>query len=323
MPAIALVALMLVVAGLGFRITAVPFHFYAPDVFQGTSLGGAALLSFVPKIAGFVALLRVLGFVLPVLPEGVLPPDGRVGLALSDQVPILLWFLAAVTMLLGNLLALLQDNLKRLLAYSSIAHAGYMLVALAVAPYLRQPGGDASGPDGLEALIYYLVAYGAMTLGAFAVITYLNTRERPVEEVDDLAGLWSSHPGIALLMVLFLFSLIGIPLTAGFTGKFLVLFGAMSVPLEGQATLFRVLAFIGVVNAAIGGWYYLRIIAVMYLRTPLRPLETKRAWPGLATLWICALLTIGLSIPPGADWLLSAARSAVGTKTNHAKVERN
>jgi NADH-quinone oxidoreductase subunit N len=319
MPVIALVALVLVLAGLGFRITAVPFHFYAPDVFQGTSLGGAALLSFVPKIAGFVVLLRVLGFVLPPVPEGIAMSHVRVGLALSDQVPILLWFLAAITMFLGNLLALWQDNLKRLLAYSSVAHAGYMLVALAVAPYLRRPGVVHAGPDGLEALLYYLVAYGAMTLGAFAVLAYLNRPGRPVETVDDLAGLSTSHPGIALLMVVFLFSLIGIPLTAGFTGKFLVFFGAMAVPLEGQGTLFRVLALFGVINAAIGGWYYLRIIAVMYLRTSLRPIEARRSWPGLSLLWLCALLTVGLSIPPGADWLLAAARSATNGPTTPAK----
>jgi NADH-quinone oxidoreductase subunit N len=318
MPVITLVALVLVLAGLGFRMTAVPFHFYAPDVFQGTSLGGAALLSFVPKVAGFVALLRVLGFVVPAFPLELSPPDVRVGLALSDQVPILLWFLAAVTMFLGNLLALLQDNLKRLLAYSSVAHAGYMLVALAVAPYLRQPGADAAGPDGVQALIYYLIAYGAMTLGAFGVIAYLSTPERPVETVDDLAGLSTSHPGIALLMVVFLFSLIGIPLTAGFTGKFLVFFGAMAVDLEDQGTLFRVLAVLGVINAAIGAWYYLRIVAVMYLRTALRPIELKRNWAGLGTVWICALLTVGLSIPPGADWLLAAARSATGARPANA-----
>jgi NADH-quinone oxidoreductase subunit N len=315
LPAFALVALIMIVAGLGFRLAIVPFHFYAPDVYQGTATVMAGLLAFVPKVAGFAALLRVLGFVLP---ESV-QADGRlIGMGLSDQVPILLWFLAALTMFLGNVLALLQDNLKRLLAYSSIAHAGYMLIALAVAPYLHGAAQDGSGTGvgGVEALLYYLAAYGAMTLGAFAVIAYLSTPERPVETVDDLAGLSRSHPGIALLMVVFLFSLIGMPLTAGFTGKLLVFFGAMAVPSAGSpATLFRVLAFLGVLNAAIGAWYYLRIITVMYLRNPLRPLEHKRAWPGLTTLWLCALLTIGLSIPPGASWLLGAARNASGINT--------
>src|SRR5581483_8598450 len=122
LPALAHLALITIVAGLGFRIAAVPFHFYAPDVYQGAPTPGAALLAYVPKLAGFVALLRVLGFVLP--PE-ISVRGGLIGMGLSDQAPVLLWFLAAVTMFLGNLLALLQDNLKRLLAYSSIAHAGY------------------------------------------------------------------------------------------------------------------------------------------------------------------------------------------------------
>jgi NADH-quinone oxidoreductase subunit N len=307
LPGIAQVAVILMIAGLGFRISAVPFHFYAPDVYEGTATPMAALLAFVPKVAGFVALLRLLGFILP----GAGPALHPVGTALSAQTPILLWFIAAITMSLGNVLALLQDNLKRLLAYSSVAHAGYMLIALAAAPYLRGSA-DAAGPDGVEALLFYLVAYASMTIGAFAVIVYLNSGERPVETVDDLAGLSRSHPGVALLMVLFLFSLIGIPLTAGFTGKLMVFFGAMSVPSPAHTGLFRTLALIGVLNAAIGAWYYLRIIAVMYLRTSVRPIEKRGAWPALATLWICGILTLGLSIPPGAQWLVEATRRAAG-----------
>ncbi|HYT88573.1 MAG TPA: NADH-quinone oxidoreductase subunit N, partial [Gemmataceae bacterium] len=298
LPAVAQIAMILVVAGLGFRITAVPFHFYAPDVYQGTATVNAALLAFVPKVAGFVALLRLLGFVVP---AEVVASTHHLGQALSAQVPILLWFLAAVTMFLGNMLALLQDNLKRLLAYSSVAHAGYMLIALAVAPYLRSS--HSQGVDGIEALLFYLVAYGAMTIGAFGVIAYLDSPQRPVESVDDLGGLSRSHPGLALLMVLFLFSLIGIPLTAGFTGKFLVFFGAMAVEGESYATLFRTLAVLGAINAAIGAWYYLRIINVMYLRNPVKPPEPRRAWPVLVALWLCALLTLGLSVGPGVQWL--------------------
>jgi NADH-quinone oxidoreductase subunit N len=316
LPAVAQVAVILVVAGLGFRITAVPFHFYAPDVYEGTATPMAALLAFVPKVAGFVALLRLLGFVLPTVSGGVVGSLHLPGTALSDQAPVLLWFLAAITMSLGNVLALLQDNLKRLLAYSSVAHAGYMLIALASAPYLRPSDGAtaAAGADGVESLLFYLVAYGAMTIGAFAVIAYLDSQARPVETVDDLSGLSRSHPGVALLMVVFLFSLIGIPLTAGFTGKLMVFFGAMSVPSAAHQGLFTVLALIGVINAAIGAWYYLRIIAVMYLRTPVRPLEKRGGWPGLATLWICGVLTVGLSIPPMAQWLVGAARQATGAR---------
>jgi NADH-quinone oxidoreductase subunit N len=299
---LAVTALVMIAVGLGFRITAVPFHFYAPDVYQGTPTVVAALLAYVPKLGGFAALIRVFGFVLPG------QADAAAGTGLSEQVPILLWFLAAISMFLGNILGLLQDNLKRLLAYSSVAHSGYMLIALAVAPYLG------SGTSALSALLFYLVAYGLMTVGAFAVIAYLSTPERPVETVEDLAGLSRSHPHTAALMAIFLFSLIGIPLTAGFTGKLMIFFGAMAVPTPEQATLFRILALLGVINAAIGAWYYLRILAVMYLRTPLVPLAPQPRWAGRLTVWICAILTIGLSIPPGAEWLLDAARKATGAQ---------
>lgn len=307
LPAIAHIAVIMVVAGFGFRITAAPFHFYAPDVYQGAPTVGAALLAVVPKIAGFAALLRVLGFVTaPGIPLGT----GLVGMDLSTQTPVVFWFLAVITMFLGNVLALWQDNLKRLLAYSSVAHAGYMLVALAIAPYHRG-NGAMTEPDAIGALLFYLVAYGSMTVGAFAVLAYLDSPEKPVDSVDDLAGLSRSHPLAALAMTIFMFSLIGIPLTVGFLGKFLVFFGAMSVPPE-HVMQARVLALLGMVNAAIGGWYYLRIVAVMYLRNPLRPLTGKRTVPGMLTVAVCVVLTVGLSVPPGAQWLMQATRSAAG-----------
>ena len=314
-PLIALIALVMVVAGLGFRVTAVPFHFYAPDVFQGTSTIGAGFLSFVPKVVGFVALIRVLGFVLPqpiVLRQASLTPHHPLpGVGLSDHVPVLFWFLAVVSMFLGNILGLLQTNIKRLLAYSSVAHAGYMLMALATAPFLSH---DGQSLDGTTSLLFYLVAYGATNIGVFAVLSYLEDAGRPVESIDDLAGLGTSRPGVALIMAIFLFSLIGIPLTAGFAGKFLIFFGAMAVSSAKHAVLFRVLALLGVLNAAIGGWYYLRILAVMYLREPLQPVQGRKSWPGLATLWACALLTIGLGVPPAAGWLMHAAQQATQMK---------
>jgi NADH-quinone oxidoreductase subunit N len=318
MSGVAIAALVLVIAGLGFRITAVPFHFYAPDVYQGTATAGAALLAFIPKVAGFAALLRLLNLVPQVAyfhdaaaGRDTATPLEIGGVFLGLQVSTLLWIIAAATMTLGNVLALLQDNLKRLLAYSSIAHAGYMLVALAAAPYLRIKQEALFG--GVESLLFYLGAYGAMTIGAFAVLSYLDSPERPVTNVDDLAGLAKSHPGVAFLMLVFLFSFIGIPLTAGFAGKFFIFLGAVSVYINAQDTaqfinagepqgwvqqghLFLVLAVVGMLNSAIGAWYYLRIAAVMYLRTPLKPLETKRNWPGLAALAACALVTLGLGI---------------------------
>jgi NADH-quinone oxidoreductase subunit N len=291
LPMVAIIAVVMVVAGLGFKATAVPFHYYAPDVYQGAPTGAAALLAFLPKVAGFVGLLRVLGFIPLANADNIL--------AMGDQVSILFWILAAVSMFLGNVLALLQDNVKRLLAYSSVAHAGYMLIGIAVAYHLQvaPPRLPFDLTGGVAAVLFYLVAYGAMTVGAFAVLQYLSTPERPVETEDDLAGLSQTHPGVALLMALFLFSLIGIPLTAGFFGKLMLFFGALAV--EGpNAWLFRVLALFGGLNAAIGGWYYLRILAKMYLYPPLHALEKPRSIPGLAALWVCAVVTLGLGIYP-------------------------
>ncbi len=333
LPGVALVALVMVVAGLGFKITAVPFHFYAPDVYQGTTTGAAAILAFVPKVAGFTALVRVLGFVLPALVPvtdsggGVIGVDLESrpypGLPLGEQLPVLLWIVAAVTMSLGNLLALLQDNVKRLLAYSSVAHAGYMLIGLAVAPRLLGGGAPVGG---VEAVLFYLVSYGAMTVGAFAVLSSLSTRERPAETVDDLAGLGRSHPGTALLMALFLFSLIGLPATAGFWGKLWLFQGAVSVPVvpddptsperhrlfeasTEQHRLFLTLAIIGAVNAAVAAFYYLRIAAVMFLREPLQPLPKARPGPVRAAIWVCALATLAFGFYPTP--LLRAVKTAV------------
>jgi NADH-quinone oxidoreductase subunit N len=314
---IALVALVMIVAGLGFRLAAVPFHFYAPDVYQGTSNSAAALLAYVPKVAGVVALIRVFGYIpfqIGADAQPLRPIEGR-------DLSTLLWIIAAVTMTLGNILALLQDNVRRMLAYSSVAHSGYMLIGLAAANYLGELPKD-QGPitRGVDTVLFYLVAYGVMTIGAFAVLEYLTTRERSVESVDDLAGLSKTHPGVALVMTLFLLSLIGIPPTPGFTGKWELLFGAFSLPTDSadaqkQATLFRILALIGVINAAIGSWYYLRLITVMYLRTPLQPIPKRRASPELVSVWACAALLLLFCYPRP---LFDHARRAIDGKVNTA-----
>jgi NADH-quinone oxidoreductase subunit N len=291
----------------------VPFHFYAPDVYQGTSTGNAALLAFVPKVAGFVALIRVFGFV-PAQIEGVTPLSGPIE---GRDLATLLWIIAAVTMTLGNVLALLQDNLKRMFAYSSVAHSGYMLVGLAAAYYLGKNGGQSSlTTRGTDTVLFYLVAYGCMTIGAFAVLEYLSTRQRPVESVDDLAGLSKTHPATALVMTLFLLSLIGIPPTPGFYGKWELLFSAFALPVDDpdaikQANLFRILALIMVINAAIGSWYYLRIITVMYLRTPLQPLPKPQRSPRMVAVGLCALLTLAFFYPRP---LFERARGAISGK---------
>jgi NADH-quinone oxidoreductase subunit N len=289
----------------------VPFHFYAPDVYQGTSIPGAALLAYIPKLAGFVALVRLVGYV---------PYRETIG-SINEQLPMLLWILAAVTMTLGNVLAFLQTNVKRMLAYSSVAHAGYMLIGLAVAPKLANSNPPVS-VGGVEAVLFYLMAYGAMTIGAFAILGYLSTPEKQVETIDDLSGLSRSHPGVALLMVLFLFSLIGIPLTAGFMGKVLLFLGAISVPYQTdsasieQARLFYLLALIGAINAAIGGYYYLKIAGAMFLGEELRPILKARTWPALASIWLCALFTLAAGIYPAP--FLNAVRTAMARSADNS-----
>lgn len=285
LPVLAITAVVLIVAGLGFRITAVPFHFYAPDVYEGTSTGVAALLAVIPKLAGFAALIRLFGFVAAGRSEPAL--------ALDYHIPLLLWILAAITMTLGNVVAQWQDNLQRIMAYSGIAHAGYMLIGLATAPLLHAH--DASGaPGGVPAVLFYLVAYSAMTLGVFGILAILNSTGIRVERVDDLAGLARTHPGLALALSAFLFSLIGLPLTAGFVGKFELFFGAMTVP----ERLFWVLVLIGAINAAIGAYYYLRIIGVMYLRGAVHPIDKPHCLAGRLAIAVCLVVSIGFGVYP-------------------------
>jgi NADH-quinone oxidoreductase subunit N len=175
-------------------------------------------------------------------------------------------------------------------------------------------------------VLFYLVAYGGMTVGAFAVLVYLSTPDRLVENEDDLAGLSRSHPGLALMMTLFLFSLIGIPLTGGFVGKLLIFLGALSV--EGERAIFyRELALIMALNAAIGAWYYLRIVTKMYLHTPIKPLEPARAsqsWPVLAALWICTILTLGLGLPnPVTNRIIQMTSAPSIARESHSPLASN
>lgn len=267
---LAKLALGLIFAGLCFKIAAVPFHFYAPDVYQGTTYPNAALLSIVPKAAGMLALVRLLVVAMP----GMEPYGWRVVLVVS-----------LVTMTLGNVLALWQDNLRRMLAYSSIANAGYLLIGLAVA----LASGDAPGPwSGVSALGFYLVAYAAATIGAFAVLEYLGRPERQMDGVEELAGLGRTRPLAAGLLALFMFSLTGVPPLAGFWGKLLVFGSALSL----GGPWFTGLAIVGVLNAAVAAAYYLRIVAVMYFRAPL---ATPRAQGGMGAWWaavLCGLLVV-------------------------------
>lgn len=316
-----MLGIAMVIAAMGFRITAVPFHFYAPDVYEGGPAGVVAQLAFFPKVAGFAALARVLGLVGTNAMHSFGDESIHLPFAVDTQIPLLLWILAILTMTLGNVLALLQDNIRRMLAYSSVAHAGYMLMGIVVASSLpefqaalKKSTSTAHALNavigGMNGLLVYLVAYGMMTIGAFAAILYLSTAERPIEAIDDLAGLSKSHPISAVTLAIFFFSLIGMPLTAGFIGKLLLFISAFSAPSGsgGMRNLYQVLAVVAAVNAAIGAYYYLRVIGVMYLRTPLRPITDSRAFPTLLASVILAGATLFFGIYP--EPLEKAARKA-------------
>ena len=272
-------ALALLFAGLSFRVAAVPFHFYAPDVYQGATHANAALLSVLPKAAGLIVLVRL---TLGIMPGGE-PYGWRIALGL-----------AVASMTVGNVLALWQDNLRRLLAYSSIANAGYMLIGLAVGL------ASANAPvrwDGVAAMFFYLCVYAAATLGVFAVLIYLGRDQRQVEAVDDLAGLARTRPLAAAGLALFLFSLAGLPPLAGLWGKFFLFAAALAVPSEagpGLRPWFVGLAIVGVLNAAVAAYYYLRIVAVMYFRDPSASPKPQGGAAPAAAAWLCAALVLGL-----------------------------
>jgi NADH-quinone oxidoreductase subunit N len=287
-PVLGLVALVFIMAGLGFRVAAVPFHFYAPDVYEGSPTVMAALLAWVPKAVGFLAMIRTLTAVISV---------GGAEKILGGKAVVLAWVLAALTMTLGNTVALLQQNLKRLFAYSSIAHAGYLLIATAVAFQSTDPSRTEMFL-GNQAILFYLVAYALMTLGAFGVIIALSTPERPIENVDDLSGLAGSHPWAAFMMTICLFSLAGIPPLAGFWGKFQIFASAIASTTGGDPRSFQLLAVIGVLNAAVGAYYYLRIVVTMYLRPGDGTIEASAGWPTWAAVVACAGLSLVLGLFP-------------------------
>lgn len=235
-------ALAFMTTGVAFKIAAVPFHYWTPDAYQGSPTPVTGYLSIVPKVGAFALILRL--FV------GALGP-------LSADWNIVIVILAALTMTLGNLVALSQDSVKRMLAYSSIAHTGYMLVGLAAWSSTN------SQIAGLEGLLYYGAAYAAMNLGAFAVVAALQRRTGISSQLESFAGLGGREPFLAVLMTLFLLSLTGIPPTAGFFAKAYIILSAVEA--GGPA---GILAIIAVLNAAVAAFYYLRVVVYMFMRDP-------------------------------------------------------
>jgi NADH-quinone oxidoreductase subunit N len=290
-PKMTLAALAILIAGLSFRLAAVPFHFYAPDVFQGSNAASASMLSLVPKVAGFAALARVLPdgsqWLVGSLADGA-SETWSAGLHRLAEAPVQNLFagIAILTMTLGNLMALRQHNLHRLLAYSSIAHSGYMLVGFAIGQ-----GGATIG--GVTALWFYLATYGLVTLGLFALLASASA-ERPLTTDADLAGLSQTHPAIAVLLAISLFSLTGLPPTAGFWGKLNLFQASWASSSPWGMWMAGAIA----VNAAIAAWYYLRLIAAMY-REPATPQPaTRLAWAPAAAGAVCALATLLLFVAP-------------------------
>jgi NADH-quinone oxidoreductase subunit N len=268
------IAAALMFVGLGFKVSGAPFQIWAPDVYQGAPTPVTAFLSAGPKAAAFAIFLRIF-----------LTAFGPIG---GGWEP-LVWGSALLSMTIGNFAALTQSNIKRLLAYSSVAHAGYVLVALA-----------ARSQVGTAAAMFYLAAYALMNIGAFAVVSHLSGKGERFLSVDDFAGLGARQPGTAALLSIFLLSLIGVPLTGGFFGKFYIFKAALDSHLVWLTVL-------GLLNSAVAAYYYLRILVVMYMREPSEATgELEPLSPGLrAALIIPALGTLFLGIFPG--WVLDFA----------------
>jgi NADH-quinone oxidoreductase subunit N len=275
-----LAGLVMVVAGLGFKIAAVPFHFYAPDVYEGTTNTNAGLLAVAPKIAGIVALVRLV--------STTLPPDAAVGWQLA-------LVLALITMTVGNVCALWQRNLRRLLAYSSIAHAGYMLIGLAV-------GLAAPNLGGIAAMLFYLAVYALASLGTFASLAYLSSGRHEVSDISEVAGLARAHPWIAGAIAVCMFSLAGIPPLAGFWGKLTLFSGAVRLAISdagGMSTWFLLLAVVAALNAATAAAYYLRVVGAMYFRPATTSLPAEGGPGALVAVTACIVLVVAVGVTPG------------------------
>ncbi len=265
--ALAVLALALLAVGFGFKVSAAPFHMWTPDVYQGAPSPVTAYMSAATKVAAFAALIRVLDVAFQALAW--------------DWAPVV-WALAAVSVVVGSVLALAQTNVKRMLAYSSVAHAGFILTGL-----------TASGSEGIRAAMFYLIAYAAMTLGAFGTVMLVSVRGEDRTRISDYTGLARTNPIAAALMTLFLLSLAGIPPTAGFIAKVNVLSAAIGAG-------YWLLALIGVLVSVAAAFFYLRVIVLMYMQEP----EDGPASTIAEGLGIGAGTGVVLAVPAAATLLL-------------------
>jgi NADH-quinone oxidoreductase subunit N len=269
----------LILVGLGFKVAAVPFHMWTPDVYHGAPSAVTAFISVGAKAGGFAALLRIFISAFP---------------SLSTDLTMILWTISALTMFLGNVVAIAQSNIKRLLAYSSIAHAGYILMALV--PY----GNTLVSSETVSAALFYLVAYALTSFGAWAVVIALEKAEGQGLALDDYAGLARKYPLLAASMAIFMLSFTGVPPTLGFMGKFYL----FRTVIQGG---YMGLALIGVFTSLISAFYYLRVIVIMYMREG-EPVASKEFWVQF-TAAVTAVLVIVLSLAAGP--LLNLASRAV------------
>jgi len=300
--ALGLIAIVFIISGLCFRLAAVPLQFYAPDVYEGSPTVIAALLAWVPKAVGCLAMIKTLTAVFSA--RDVSNP-------LVQKAIVIAWIIAAATMIWGNVLALLQNNLKRLMAYSSIAHAGYLMVGITAS--FANDGGTGDIYYGSESVLFYLVVYALMTVGTFGGFMTLRVGGRELETVEELEGLGWTQPWPALGLSICLFSLSGIPPLAGFMGKFEIFTAAIAAQTRVETSAFLMLAILGMLTAAIGAYYYLRIVVAMYLRPSRQPVELSGGWPVALSVGACAGLSVLLGIfsAPLVHGARSAAESAL------------
>jgi NADH-quinone oxidoreductase subunit N len=266
-PRMAFLALAMMLVGLGFKVSAAPFHLWTPDVYQGAPAPVVGLMSTAPKAAAFAVLLRITFCGFPMM---------------QHRWSMLLWGLAALSMTIGNLGALKQTDVKRMLAYSSIAHAGYLLVAFTAFP-----------PAGIAAACFYTASYAAMNVGAFSVVTQVGGSKETLRSFEDYRGLALRRPVLAALLAFFLLSLIGIPFTGGFFGKFYV----FSAALQADHVW---LAVIGLINSGVACYYYLRLLSSVYTR----PVENASAADVSPTPSVSVAAGIGLTLAAAATLML-------------------